>query len=780
MESPPTTEPHATEPPAQDAQPPAPAPDLGAELQTKVLNAPRVVRLAVAGHHFDFDVLRLNHVFPHNILVALAAHTKEFGLDGVPIVGVQLDLLAVRTAYAFYAHGTVIIPPTQETRDILALTCDYLGLSELTEQVAAACRALEEQAPPNGKEMFVPPSEAEGLPSGTPDILNIDTEPGPHGDETEGSEFIELRPAAPEPKEEAVPLVARASCQPTPEDRKILLDETALRAAFGSKEGGVLEAPVLDAIKADKSFQGVDVPYTLAQAPRGALPTEWVESIEEFEMNLWALSYGVLGPDMPSALVLAGGAALRCLVRTPPAPPPVIKIFKQYLSFAVDATEADLAKAFSAAAPRQNNDRTRLTIPQAECLGRLLATHGHSFWPERGWRAPPSNPRLDEYLKGLRQKKAHQGDIDLFLVSTDPGEIDRAIRHVHARMTAVHGNVAIVRTENAVTFVPQSRLAPHVQIVLRAYKSLGQVLLGFDVDSCCAGYDGFRAVCTARFLRAVQRGYNLVDVTRLSPTYEVRLVKYLRRGFHIAMTEPALEEHLRQLTAILGENKHLALFPALLGITRLAYLLVSEWKLLPRGTRLPRVFASDYTYHGLGQLVASMRDGTVATPFAMGTKLDNVLFGSKAVEPPWFRSGRYGRRRRWRAAGQDAESGGDDAEEEGKPSTLGPIRIRTTAVTAQGGEDGLFTGSFNPIQLAWYKGGVRLPDSIAVLTCRRPDPSGVRARRRGQAPDVVLEGEASDEDDAHRRGGEKDASDDGHGAPGSENSDSDSSSDDEV
>ena len=64
---------------------------------------------------------------------------------------------------------------------------------------------------------------------------------------------------------------------------------------------------------------------------------------------------------------------------------------------------------------------------------------------------------------------------------------------------------------------------------------LQHVLLGFDIDSCCIGYDG-DVICSQRFLRSIKYGYNLIDLTRLSTTYEVRLMKYFKRGFDIAMT----------------------------------------------------------------------------------------------------------------------------------------------------------------------------------------------------------------------------------------------------
>jgi hypothetical protein len=138
------------------------------------------------------------------------------------------------------------------------------------------------------------------------------------------------------------------------------------------------------------------------------------------------------------------------------------------------------------------------------------------------------------------------------------------------------------------------------------------------------------------------------------------------------------------------------------GITRLAYLLLSEWRLWPEKIRMPKIVSSDYSYTGLRHILQAMRNGVKTTDFVLGHNLHATLFGNKSILPPWFP------RRRMTVE---------------KSSLLGPVRIRTSAVTSQGDEDsiGLFTGSFNPIQMAWYKGGIHLPEKMAALTRRRPD-----------------------------------------------------------
>ena len=72
-----------------------------------------------------------------------------------------------------------------------------------------------------------------------------------------------------------------------------------------------------------------------------------------------------------------------------------------------------------------------------------------------------------------------------------------------------------------------------VQIVLRLYSSPAEILAGFDVDAPCCAYDGDRVWANPRAIVSMMRQSNTVDMTRRSPSYEVRLAKYSSRGFEI-------------------------------------------------------------------------------------------------------------------------------------------------------------------------------------------------------------------------------------------------------
>jgi len=65
--------------------------------------------------------------------------------------------------------------------------------------------------------------------------------------------------------------------------------------------------------------------------------------------------------------------------------------------------------------------------------------------------------------------------------------------------------------------------------------------MGFDVDSCSVGFDGRNVWMTPRAHRALVCQYNTIDMTRRSPSYEMRLAKYAERGFEICF--PGLDRN---------------------------------------------------------------------------------------------------------------------------------------------------------------------------------------------------------------------------------------------
>ncbi|CAB9503687.1 POZ domain-containing protein KCTD7 [Seminavis robusta] len=107
-----------------------------------------------------------------------------------------------------------------------------------------------------------------------------------------------------------------------------------------------------------------------------------------------------------------------------------------------------------------------------------------------------------------------------------------------------------------------------VQIVLRRYKCPAEILLGFDVDSCCCAYDGKDVLVNSRWIRAVKTQTNIINPLHAwpnKPSYELRLAKYMARGFAIVV--PALDQN--QVTVIIYDAIVKSSLPDLKGLARL-------------------------------------------------------------------------------------------------------------------------------------------------------------------------------------------------------------------
>jgi len=139
-------------------------------------------------------------------------------------------------------------------------------------------------------------------------------------------------------------------------------------------------------------------------------------------------------------------------------------------------------------------------------------------------------------------------DVDIFLWGLTQETAFEKAQAVISEIIEMHGDKSVYslnRTENAISVrVDERNLSSCVdggykhiktdyQIILRLYKSPSEILHGFDVDSCCLGYDGQKIWATQRAIFSLTHGYNTVNFGRLSPSYEYRLVKYATRGLSI-------------------------------------------------------------------------------------------------------------------------------------------------------------------------------------------------------------------------------------------------------
>ncbi|CAN0363773.1 unnamed protein product [Ectocarpus sp. 8 AP-2014] len=138
---------------------------------------------------------------------------------------------------------------------------------------------------------------------------------------------------------------------------------------------------------------------------------------------------------------------------------------------------------------------------------------------------PPPGPLMNFY----NNMNYRSSDVDLFLYGLDEGAATAKVKQMYAAVKHANPQIFAVRSQNTVTFVSEFPYRK-IQVVLRLYKSLAEVLHGFDVDACSVGFDGQKVWATNRAARAICKQYNVVDISRRSPSYESRLFKYAKRG----------------------------------------------------------------------------------------------------------------------------------------------------------------------------------------------------------------------------------------------------------
>jgi hypothetical protein len=136
------------------------------------------------------------------------------------------------------------------------------------------------------------------------------------------------------------------------------------------------------------------------------------------------------------------------------------------------------------------------------------------------------------------------GDVDLFLVGhPDDGARRAAITALFAHLRRNSSGLffsrhelMVHRTRGCITF-SDSYNGSTVQVVLRAYSTISEVLHGFDLGAAQVAFDGERAFLTAMGVFAATRGANVLNLAVRRVSYEARLVRYLRRGYALVVPD---------------------------------------------------------------------------------------------------------------------------------------------------------------------------------------------------------------------------------------------------
>lgn len=720
----------------------------------------RTVRLICCGVPFDFDLLKLENLFPHNILKSLVDKSSENKAeDGAAILRLNSDVQSMRLIYLYYNTMDLIIPESQIERELMLITCDYFGFTEISKQIEFALSGgLDETTTGKSNKKDTDGEQEKDDADHVEENIEADMEEHSNDDAEDSAEqdpdFVNIRQnktvttttttTTTETTNTGLNIIANPSCKISDLDKKILSEETALRKDYAM--GNRARIPRIKFTEACKDPLEIDHPYTLVKSNK-KINYEFVSTNEEFMENLKLYSFGILDEFMPSCLVVAGSAAMKCSLKIDPSiiPRSIMKELLMYYPSNVVNNDSSSSSNSSSSNSETDDDvkkniREKLkekkekekkkindnyddgdynfiskiesTLNPANSfskekillLKKMIVCHAKHFYgllvrkgiayDGYGYRRMrvANQVTFTNFMKKLaKDSPSVSNDIDLFLTTENPDTILEAIRYVHDKLHKQFGVVSIIRTQNSISFyVDHLHMMPSIQIILRAYDSVEHVILGFDIDSCCIGYDG-EIICSERFLRAIRYGYNLVDVTRLSTTYEVRLMKYYLRGFDIAMTEPAIKENTDAIMQII--EKHGGLFYTMLrGIYKLSYLLISYHKL----AKIKKVITeSDYNHKSVSMAVRMLATGINKVDFVYGTDLDKVLFGSES-EIVDTSAMSWSKRRYFRSLNKNIT----------KESDIPPLRVMRKNVTKQTDSDELFTGSFNPIQMAWYDGDV--------------------------------------------------------------------------
>ncbi|KAI1472682.1 uncharacterized protein F4812DRAFT_409879 [Daldinia caldariorum] len=148
------------------------------------------------------------------------------------------------------------------------------------------------------------------------------------------------------------------------------------------------------------------------------------------------------------------------------------------------------------------------------------------------------NHAVEKPAETYYQITASTSDVDIFFYGID--DEDAAVRRIIEVENVIRKNQKLspnkgltLRSENAITFIAPKWPFRHVQIILRLYKSISEILTGFDVDCSCVAFDGKQVYTNPRGVAAIATRTNTIDLTRRSPSYENRLWKYRQHNFEV-------------------------------------------------------------------------------------------------------------------------------------------------------------------------------------------------------------------------------------------------------
>jgi len=196
---------------------------------------------------------------------------------------------------------------------------------------------------------------------------------------------------------------------------------------------------------------------------------------------------------------------------------------------------------------KEFSDRFNLAAPEFSDFN--LKTHGLVL----AGGAASSILMLSPRERSIMKHPYH--DYDLFLVGHDSeaaalAAITALGDHLYIRW---EGDVDVYRTAGCITFY-NFETEVLIQVILRTYKTVGEVIHGFDLGSSAIAWDGERVFLTGLGKLAAECGANVLNLAARRSSYESRLSRYFERGFDVVLPNlnnnlPALDGRLPYLFA---------------------------------------------------------------------------------------------------------------------------------------------------------------------------------------------------------------------------------------
>lgn len=227
-----------------------------------------------------------------------------------------------------------------------------------------------------------------------------------------------------------------------------------------------------------------------------------------------------------------------------------------------------------------------------------------------GWAyaALTDNPYkdIDVFIYGCAESRARDITNDIVRDLNSFFDYDRLYQDITSRLGEkgiFSFYTEVIRSQNAFTITrrlktqenryanPQYYSVFQVQIILRLYQTVSEVLHGFDVDCCCAGLVNSEFWVTQRCFYALIRGYNTVNLELSSPSYTSRLLKYTERG--MAVRVPQLAELTKDVRIFELEPRDVQAKVSELKLNGLAELVIASW-LESQNLKYVRPQISDY------------------------------------------------------------------------------------------------------------------------------------------------------------------------------------------